>query len=365
MTLSDEQLMLKNEARRFLAQELPSGRLRETVESGDGFDRHLWRGIAAQGWLAMHIPEHHGGAGFSFVETAILCEELGRVLAPIPFLATKVMAAELLLRSGESEERERLLGRIAAGEAVAVPATAGAGGQWETDLDVTAAAGDGGFRLDGSALFVPFGHVAHVAIVNARLDGEPALFLVDPAGDGIIVREQPTLDLTRPLAGLEFDGTAAVLLERNAGPAVEAAHLAGKAALAAELVGLTERVLEMAVGYAKERKQFGRAIGSFQAVKHACADILVELEGARSLTYYATRALAAGATDAREVVLAAKVASSQAAFRAAAANIQIHGGIGFTWEHDAHYYFKRAKAGSLYLGSPERDRAVLAETLKL
>lgn len=365
MTLSAEQRMLRDSSRQFLAQRVTSERRREVAESGSGFDADLWSDIAKQGWPAMHIPEERGGAGFSFVETTILMEELGRVLAPIPFLASKVLATEMLLLSEASAVADRLLSEIATGASVVTTAVTGPDGRWSNPPEIHAREISTGFVLDGPAAYVPFGHVASTAIVAGLVNGSVGLFAVDLGGSGVEIEPQPTLDLTQPLVRLELNQAEGDPINLHAASAIEASRLAGKAALAAELVGITERILEMAVEYAKARKQFGRAIGSFQAVKHACADILVDLEGARSLAYYAARALAEGADDARQLVLAAKAAAGEAAFKAAGTNIQIHGGIGFTWEHDAHYYFKRAKASSLIFGTSAEDRADLARELKL
>jgi alkylation response protein AidB-like acyl-CoA dehydrogenase len=363
-TYSDEQVMLREGARRFLGEQCGIDRIREIVETDDGFDAELWTAIAEQGWTAMHIPEQYGGAGFSYAETAILLHEMGRVLAPVPYLSSAVLAAEAMLAGGSDEQKARWVPALASGETIATIAVAEPGGGWEEPSVATVAEASGdGYQITGTKSFVAAGHIADVVIVAARLDGEVGLFVVERAE--LAATKLVTLDTTRPQATVELSGAPAERLGEAGWEVVERLYDVARTALAAEQVGGLERVLEMAVQYAQERKQFGRAIGSFQAVKHLCADMLVGLESARSASGYATWALATGSDELKEAAPLAKAYCSEAFFSAAGDSIQIHGGIGFTWEHDAHLYFKRAKSTELLFGSPAQQRAVLADRIGL
>ncbi|MBT8192804.1 MAG: acyl-CoA/acyl-ACP dehydrogenase [Acidimicrobiia bacterium] len=358
-TYSEEQEMLREGARRFLADKSPLDRVREIVETTDGYDAELWGAIGEQGWTAMHIPEHYGGAGFSYAETAILLHEMGRVLAPVPFLSS-LLAAEAILAGGDDAQKAEWLPKLASGEIIGTVAVAEPAGDWDEASVAVAASRDGdGFSLTGTKSFVTAGHVADLLVVAARLEGEVALFLV--GGDAVSATKLVTLDTTRSQATVELAGAAAVRLGAAGWDVVERVYRVAGTALSSEQVGGLERTLEMAVEYAKDRKQFGRAIGSFQAIKHLCADMLVSLESARSASGYAVWALATGSEELAVAAPLAKAYCSEAYFKSAGDNIQIHGGIGFTWEHDAHLYFKRAKSTELLFGSPQRQRRELAD----
>jgi alkylation response protein AidB-like acyl-CoA dehydrogenase len=363
-TYSEEQVMLREGARRFLSEKCPVERVRDIVETDDGFDADLWSAIAEQGWTAMHIPEQYGGAGFSYAETAILLHEMGRVLAPVPFLSSAVLATEAVLAGGSDEQKAEWLPGLAAGDVIGTLALAEPGGGWdEASVMATAVPAGDGFAITGTKSFVTAGHVADLLVVAARLEGEVGLFVV--AGEAVASAKVVTLDTTRTQATIELTGSAAVRLGTAGWDVVERVYDVARTALATESVGGLEQVLEMAVAYSKERKQFGRAIGSFQAVKHLCADMLVALESARSAAGYAVWALATGSDELAVAAPLAKSYCSEAYFQAAGDNIQIHGGIGFTWEHDAHLYFKRAKSTELLFGSPARQRQVLADRVGL
>jgi alkylation response protein AidB-like acyl-CoA dehydrogenase len=253
---------------------------------------------------------------------------------------------------------------LAAGEAVGTLAIVEPGGGWDEPLVSTVAEVSGdGYAITGTKSFVTAGHIADVVIVAARLDDAVGLFLVESAG--VAATKLVTLDTTRPQATLGLSAAPAVRLGDAGWEVVERVYDIARVALATEQVGGLERVLEMAVQYAQERKQFGRAIGSFQAVKHLCADMLVGLESARSAAGYATWALATGSDDLTVAAPLAKAYCSEAFFKAAGDSIQIHGGIGFTWEHDAHLYFKRAKSTELLFGSPAQQRTALAGRIGL
>ncbi|NNE97327.1 MAG: acyl-CoA/acyl-ACP dehydrogenase [Acidimicrobiales bacterium] len=363
-TLSEEQVMLRDGARQFLEEQCSTDRVREVMETDRGYDEDLWKKLSEQGWPAMHIPEEFGGAGFTFAETAILQQEMGRVLAPVPYLSSAILAAEAVLAAGSAEQKGARLPELAAGSKIATVAIAEPGSGWdEAGVAAVATPSGEGFHLSGTKAYVTAGHVADWLVVAARLDGAVRLFLV--AGDDIAASKVVTLDSTRPVSTVDLAGAPGELLEASSWPTVERIYQVGAVALAAEQVGGLERVLEMAVEYAKERKQFGRAIGSFQAVKHMCADMLVALESARSAAAYAALAIATGSDDARTAAALAKSFCSEAYFTAAGDNIQVHGGIGFTWEHDAHLYFKRAKSTELLFGSPAFHRERLAAEVGL
>ena len=362
-TYSDEQVMLREGARRFLAEKCSLARVREIVETDSGYDAELWRALCEQGWTAMAIPEEYGGAGFTYSETAILIHEMGRVLAPVPFLSS-VLAAEAVLAGGTDEQKAEWLPALASGDVIGTLAVAEPSGDWsEASVAAMATPEGDGYSITGTKSFVTAGHVADVLIVAARIDDSVGLFVV--AADQASSTKLVTLDTTRTQATVELVDASAVRLGNSGWDVVERVFQVAAIALAAEQVGGLERTLEMAVEYAKERKQFGRAIGSFQAVKHLCADMLVSLESARSAAGYAVWALA---TNSDEVAMAAPLAKSycsEAYFKATGDNIQIHGGIGFTWEHDAHLYFKRAKSTELLFGSPAQQRRELADQIGL
>jgi alkylation response protein AidB-like acyl-CoA dehydrogenase len=365
LAVSAEQRELRDSVRRFLTDR--AHRVRELMETPDGFDRPVWQQAGAQlGLQGIAIPERYGGAGFSFAEQAIVLEELGAALYGGPYLASAVLAATALLAGSDEAARRDLLPGIASGQTVATLAFTEDDGSWDPAAIRLAAAGRGpGWVLDGHKSFVLDGHTADLILVAARADAGLSLFAVDPAG--LDRRVLPTLDQTRKLARLEFRAVPARLI----GAPGEADAVLNKTldvaaiALAAEQLGGAQRALDMAVGYANTRHQFGRAIGSFQAIKHRCADLLLEVESLRSAVGYAAAAVAEDSAEVPVVAALAKAYASDVYFHAAAENIQIHGGIGFTWEHDAHLYFKRAKASELFLGDASYHREHLAQRIGL
>jgi alkylation response protein AidB-like acyl-CoA dehydrogenase len=371
--LSDEQTMLRDTARRFLEEKAPSSLVRTVMETEAGYDRALWEEIARQGWQAVTIPEAFGGAGFSFVEQALLMEEMGRTLFPSPYLSSVVLGAELVLGAGTEEQKAELLPGVASGEVLLSVAHLEPGSSWDPGGIAMAARSDGAdLILDGTKTCVLDGHSADLLLVAARTGPheDVSLVMVPADAPGIARRRLETMDMTRPQAEVTFDGVrvpaSAILGEPGAGRGPLAATLTrAVVALAYEQVGGAQRCLDMAVDHAKTRVQFGRPIGSFQAVKHRCADMLVRVESARSAAYYAGWAVASGDEELPIVAPLVKSYCSEAYFFCAAENIQVHGGIGFTWEHDAHLYFKRAKTDELLFGSPAEHRGVLAERLGL
>jgi alkylation response protein AidB-like acyl-CoA dehydrogenase len=367
---TDEQRELAASTRAFLATASPMTRVREIAESpGISYDPDVWRRMAGElGLTGLAIPEEYGGAGFGHGEVAVVMEELGAALTPTPFLASVVLAANVLLALGDEAAAKDLLPGIAGGSVIATFAPPAPG-------DPMPGARTSG---DGHTLRGPVPRVLHAAdadliLVTATLvdevedgSGPLAVFAVDPSAPGLTRTELTTLDLTRPQARLEFDGTPARLVgPSDAGPALERAMDLAAVALAAEQLGGLRRCLDTIVEYAKLRVQFGRYVGSFQGVKHRLADMHCTLEQAESIVRYAAWA----ADEAPgELPVAAALAQSfmgRAYFQVAKDSLLLHGGIGFTWEHDAHLYYKRAKTDELLLGAPRHHRARLAERLGL
>jgi alkylation response protein AidB-like acyl-CoA dehydrogenase len=378
--VSAEQRELRDSVRRFLAERAPLTRVRELMETADGIDPGVWRQASTQlGLPGIAVPEEYGGAGFSFAEQAIVLEELGAALFTGPYLASAVLAATALLAGDDEEARKDLLPGIAAGETVATLAFTEDGGSWDpASIRLAATPDDTGWRLDGHKSFVLDGHTADLilAVAAAGTDGKLSLFAVnavnavdavDAVATGLTRHALPTLDQTRKLARLAFNGTPARLVgEPGAARAVLDRTLDVAAiALAAEQLGGAQRALDMAVAYAKVRQQFGRPIGSFQAIKHRCADLLLEVESLRSAVGYAAAAVAADSTEVPVLAPLLKAYASEVYSHVAGENIQIHGGIGFTWEHDAHLYLKRAKASELFLGDASYHRDRLATRIGL
>ena len=366
---SEEQEFLRETARRFLDDKCPSETTRALMESDSGFDDAMWNEFAEMGWLAMAIPEEYGGAGYSFLETSVLLEEMGRSLVPAPFLSTVILGVGVVLAAGTEAQKVAVLGEVAAGSRRLALAVTEVSGRWDAaGVEMAAAPSEAGYVLNGAKHFVIDGHTAHSLIVAARVQEEITLFLVDANTPGVEATVVDSMDQTRKLATVTFDDvevlSSDVLGVIGGGwDIVEQVYRTGAVALAVESVGGAQCALDMAVEYAKVRMQFGRPIGSFQAVKHKCADMLVAVESAKSAAYYAAWAVSADSEELAVVAPLAKAYCTEAYFLAASENIQIHGGIGFTWEHDAHLYFKRAKSGELLLGDPSYHRSLLADQI--
>jgi alkylation response protein AidB-like acyl-CoA dehydrogenase len=382
---SPEQDEFRLSLRRFLADKSPATEVRKLMEASLGYDRQVWKQMADQlGLQGLAIPEEFGGAGSTPVELGIAFEEMGRVLLCAPFFSTVGLAAQALLAAGDDQAKRAYLPRIADGSLLATVAVTEADGRWDLaavrtaavpDSDVTGATGSSGepgtFRLDGTKMFVVDGHIAELLLVVAQTGSGLGLFAVDAFADGVIRTPLQTLDMTRKLARLEFTRVPARLVSGpgDATAALSRALDLALVALTSEQAGGAQRCLDMAVDYAKIRMQFGRPVGSFQAIKHKCAEMLIEVESARSAAYHAAGMAAEalnGGTDAGVAVAArdelgvaaaiAKAYCSEAYFHVAAETIQVHGGIGFTWEHDAHLYFRRAKSSQLMLGDEHHHR---------
>jgi alkylation response protein AidB-like acyl-CoA dehydrogenase len=369
---SDEQEELRRIVRQFLEAKSPESEVRRLMDTSEGYDPAVWAQMANElGLQALIVPEEFGGQGFTYVELAVVLEEMGRALLCAPFFATVVLATNSLLRSGDEAAKKELLPGIASGETIATLAFTEPNGRWDAQgIQATARRDGNDWRIDGTKMFVIDGHTANLIIVAARSgDGDGSqgisLFNVDASADGLKRTALSTMDQTRKQAKLEFSNVPATLIGAEGQGWDVLARVLDLAAvgLAAEQVGGAQFVLDMSVQYAKDRVQFGRPIGSFQAIKHKCADMLVEVESAKSAAYYAAWCAAELNDELPEVACLAKAYCSEAYFHASAENIQIHGGIGFTWEHPAHLYFKRAKSSELLFGDPTYHRELLAQRL--
>ena len=373
---TEEQRDLRDAVRGLLAHEQ-----RRTPADGDD-GRALWQRLCGEiGVAGLAIPQRYGGAGAGPVETHIVMEELGRGLTGSPLLGSGVLAAQALLASGDAAACERLLPAIADGSAVAALAWAGEAGRWdpgEAAYDARPGQGDArptgpvrrteagrpGWELDGEAHYVLDGDRADVLLAAARAPGGIALFEVDPHQRGVTRRAVTTMDTSRRLAVVRLDGAAGRPAGSGAGGAALArARDLACVALSAEQVGAAQRALELTVAYTKARVQFGRPVGSFQALQHRMADLHVLVESARSLSYAAASAAADGADDLGLRAAAAKAYCSEALTRVAGEMIQLHGAIGITWEHDAHRYFKRAHGAAHLFGRPSEHVARIAATV--
>jgi alkylation response protein AidB-like acyl-CoA dehydrogenase len=365
--LDDDELReLRLTARGFFAKYSDEPAVRTAMESDEGFDRSLWTAMADQlGLQGLLVPEAFGGTGFGFKHMQIVMEEMGRALVCAPYLSSAVLAVSALLASGDDERCAELLPPIVDGSSIAAVAFTDRRGRWVSSGDDVQAIGDGaGWRLTGERAYVLDGATADVLLVAAATVHGPTLFAVK---DGYSATPVPTLDMTRRQANITFDDTeAAAIGSIGAADAyVTAAVNAGLAALAAEQVGGARRLLEMSVEYAQVREQFGRPIGSFQAIKHKCADMLVEVESSTSAAYAACAAIEDGSEETALLCSLAKAYCSEAYSHVAAENIQVHGGIGFTWEHPAHLYFRRAKSTEMLFGAPAYHRERVLEELGL
>ncbi|HLF41886.1 MAG TPA: acyl-CoA dehydrogenase family protein, partial [Acidimicrobiia bacterium] len=366
---SEEQDALRETVAQFLEQKSPSAEVRRLMETTEGYDPDVWNQMGAQmGLQGLHIPEEYGGQGYTFVELGIVLEEMGKRLLCAPYFATVVLGANAIINVGSDSQKKELLPGIAAGETIATLAFTEPSGKWGADgIAMTYEAAGDGFTLSGEKMFVIDGHNADLIVVVARKAGSSgsdglSFFTVAGDAEGLTRTPLETMDMTRKQAKLEFSGVTAELLgDEGAGWAALSKTLDQAAVgLASEQVGGAQQVLDMSVEYAKVRVQFGRPIGSFQAIKHKCADMLLEVESAKSAAYYAAWAAADDNEELPTVACLAKAYCSEAYFHCAAENIQIHGGIGFTWEHDAHLYFKRAKSSETYLGDGTYHRELLA-----
>jgi len=364
---SEEQEELRAAVRRFLTEKSPETEVRRLMDTTEGYDPAVWSQMAEQlGLQSLTIPEEFGGSGFTYVELLVVLEEMGAALLCAPFFSSVALAANALLTSGDDEAKKTYLPGIASGETIATLAITEDNGKWDfSGIECAATEQGEGWVLDGHKSFVLDGHVADLVVVAARSAAGVSLFAVKGDAAGLTRTPLPTMDQTRKQARLEFSSTPAALIGTDGGAEAGLSKTLDLAAvaLAAEQVGGAQHVLDASVDYAKTRIQFGRPIGSFQAIKHKCADMLLEVESAKSAAYYAAWAAAEDSDELPVVASLAKSYCSEAYFHAAAENIQIHGGIGFTWEHPAHLYFKRAKSSELLFGDPAYHRELLAQRI--
>jgi alkylation response protein AidB-like acyl-CoA dehydrogenase len=368
---------LRAQARAFLAAHSGGAAVRRAMASELGFDPGVWKQISAElGWTALLVPEAYGGLGLGPVELVALAEVMGEALLCAPFFSSVCLGAQALLVAGSEEQRRLHLPGIAAGTTLATVAALERSGRFDASgIEALARREGGGWILSGAKRYVVDGHCADLLVVPARGEGSAgedgvSLFLVPGRAAGVERRALPTLDQTRKLAEVQLRDARlpadALLGEEGRGwPALERTLDLAAIALAAEQVGGAQRCLDLSVAYAKERVQFGRPIGSFQAIQHKCADVMVAVEAARSGVYWAACVAAEGGPDLAVAASLAKCTASEAFFRAAAESLQIHGGVGFTWDYDVHLYLKRARAGESLLGDPAFHRERVARHLGL
>ena len=365
--LADDREALRASIRSLLERTSPEAEVRRLMDSEQGYDEAAWRLAAEQvGLPGLGIPEELGGSGFGPLELAIVFEEMGRALYCGPFFATVGLAASVLLSSRDAAAHKEWLPGIAAGTTLATFAfTETPSGGDVASVAATASRTGESWQLQGTKWFVVDGHVADLVLVVARTDGGIGVFAVEGDAAGLTREPMVTMDATRRMSRLTFDNVQGRLVgeEATGQHMVEKALQLAAVALAAESVGGAQKCLELSADYARERIQFGRPIGSFQAVKHKLANILIQVEQARSAAYFAAREAAQDSADLAMAASLAKAYTADAFYAAAAETIQIHGGVGFTWEHPAHLYFKRAKTNQLLLGSSAHHRAVVADAV--
>lgn len=376
-SFNEEQQELRRSARRFLESVSSTEQVLAIMETEKGYDSEVWKRISDElGWPALTIPEQYDGMGMSYLDLHPLMEEMGRSVLCSPFFATVCLGANALLVAGTEEQKREYLPSIASGSTTATLAYEKRSGREGSGSTGATFKKDGsGYVLRGHKSYVVDGHTADLLIVAARREGTKgaegiSLFLVPAETKGIVRTWLPTMDQTRKQAEIALQDvrlpSAALMGEE--GNAVSSLHRIldlAATALSAEQVGGAEACLEMSVEYAKVRSQFGRPIGSFQAIKHKCADMLLRVESARSAAFYASALAAEGSDMLAEAASSAKAYCSDAYFHCAAENIQIHGGIGFTWEHAAHVYFKRAKSSETLLGAPQYHRERVAQLMEM
>jgi alkylation response protein AidB-like acyl-CoA dehydrogenase len=373
---NEEQELLRSTARKFFENECTSETVRKLMDAPEGMTPELWKKIAEQGWLGLIVPDAYGGMGLGVVDLVVLMEEMGRAVVPGPFFSTVLLGGLAILEAGSEAQKKAWLPRLTSGEARAAlawmepSADLGARG-----ITLSATAKGNGYVLNGTKLFVQDAHAADLIVVAARTAGgrtpEEAitLFLVPKDAPGLTVTLLPTMDQTRKLCEVSFKDVAAadtVMGQPGAGWAPLARVLdRAIVGLCAEMCGGAQKVLDMTVEYAKIRQAFGRPIGSYQGVKHRAADMLVDVENSKSITYYAAWAMDEGVPEGPLAVSMAKAYVSDAYRRVAGAGIQLHGGIGFTWEHDLHLYFKRAKGSEFTFGDATWHRERVAQLVNL
>jgi alkylation response protein AidB-like acyl-CoA dehydrogenase len=364
--LTETQQVLKNSAREFFSTECPIGEVRRLMETGTAYDAALWQKMAQQGWTGIIFGEEYGGLGLGLVEMAVALEEMGRALLPGPYLSTVLLAGVAIDAAGNAAQKRKYLSRISMGEARATLALVEASARWEPEaIELAAYPTLSGFALNGRKMFVPDAAAADFLVCAARRDADLGLFIVPRGAQGLTITPLAAIDGTRKLDQVEFDGVEVaeddfLAIGDSALQALERSLAVSTAGLAAEMVGGMQRVMEIAVEYAKTRKQFGKPIGQFQAVQHLCADMLVLTESSRSAAYYAAWALQERVPEAAVAVSIAKAYASDAYREVGNRGIQVQGGMGFTWENHVHLYYKRAKASEIQFGDATYHRERIA-----
>ena len=364
-SFSDDQVLLKNSVRAALEEHCKSSHVRAMAEDGKGYSDELWGEMGKLGWLGLPFPEEHGGAGLGLVELAIVLEEMGRAAYPGPFFSTVVLGGLGLMLGGSAEQRDKWLPAIASGRARMTAALLEEHLDWDPASTTASATKSGsGWILSGVKRFVPWAHVADVILVPARSAEGLSLFLLDPKSVGVTLSPMKGIDLTNRWSEMRLDKVAVgaeAIMGQPGGAASVLESLLRRAAVcaSAEMLGAARRCLDMSVEYVKVREQFGQPIGSFQAIRHRCAEMLLEAENAHAAVYYAAWALTAGAEDAAVASSICKSYVNEAARRVCGDAIQVHGGIGFTWEYDLHLYMKRAKALEPLYGDTEYHRELI------
>jgi alkylation response protein AidB-like acyl-CoA dehydrogenase len=367
--LTETQQLFKRSARELFAQECPPALVREMIERGTPYSDALWQKLVDQGWTGLIFAEELGGTGLGMVEMAIAFEEMGYALVPGAYLSTVALAGPLVESGCTSEYRERLLSAICEGRVKATVAHLEESALWDLDgVRLQATEGEGGLVLNGKKLFVPDAGVADVIITSVRAGADLALAFVSPGAPGVTVRIMPGMDCSRQLYEVEYNdatvGLDDVIGDKEAARrAIEHGLDVAALALSAEMVGVMQWVLDASVEYAKTRKQFGKPIGQFQAVQHHCANMLLMTESARSAVYYAAWVMGNDPEQAPLAVSMAKAYASDACREVGNLGIQVHGGIGFTWDENIHFYYKRAKAGELMFGDASYHRERIARLI--
>jgi alkylation response protein AidB-like acyl-CoA dehydrogenase len=361
-SFSEDQTLLRNSVRAALDEQCKPAHVRAMMEDDRGYGEALWGEMAKLGWLGLPFAEEQGGAGLGLVELALVLEEMGRAAYPGPYFASVVLAGLGLQAGGSAAQQEKWLPAIASGQARGTAALLEDSLDWDPAATTATATRTGaGWSITGVKRFVPWAHVADVALVPARAPEGVSLFLVDPRAAGVTLTPMVGIDLATRWSEMSLDGAAAELMgpAGGAGPVLEGLLRRAAVGASAEMLGAARRCLDMSVGYAKVREQFGQLIGSFQAIRHRCAEMLLEVEKAHAAVYYAAWALSAGAEDAAMAASVCKSFVSEAARQVCGDAIQVHGGIGFTWEYDLHLYFKRAKALEPLYGDAAYHRELL------
>ena len=367
---SEEQEMLRESAREFLASECEMTYVRKMMDDPAGYSVDQWKKMAELGWMGLVLPEQYGGSGLNMIDLVVVLEEMGKQMMPGPYFSTVILAGSAIELAGSEAQKQAWLPRIADGSLLATVAQLEESARWDAEgIQLEAQRQGTAFVLSGTKLFVPDGQNAGILVVAARTGGSGhegiTLLVVDAGAKGVDIRGLKTMDQTRKLAEVQFDrvevGSDGILGTVGEGwNVLERINDRAKVALCAEMCGGAQRVLDMSVEYAKVREQFGKPIGSFQAIQHKCANMMVQVESAKSATYYAAWAVANEAPEAHLAACMGKAYCSDAYRFVSGEGIQIHGGIGFTWEHDMHLFFKRAKGSEVTFGDATWNRELVA-----